>query len=351
MLGTETKLAEAAIDRLKSQVQQHYDQDAGSLNYFSGDLNAEQRVYVTDYFFDVMETLKSSLEDLDTCLRQYKTKRGNEEYQARQRIDPSSSQLYLRGPNTIEEDARFFRKMLEEQFFFKFGGVIDLLASLVVMVSGAGLDVRKCSYRDLKPKGRMEQQASKPANRLGLSTDAHVRESQLSVLRSLEAAIAADGEADWFSWVLDRRNQMVHRAQGVGFTLLRPGAVRGQVHFVDLPPKYPQEGMISAHTKPKGLRGSCIPEDVQDVMRESHARLCQILTAVVDACGSVCVQRGTGALDIDQQAEQWPIEEADYDFDGFNPAPSIMKGVEKAHKIVGSGNLIDRFKGASVIFP
>ncbi|MFC4905561.1 hypothetical protein [Kocuria oceani] len=351
MLKSETGHAKRAIARLGLEVQRHYANETGALSYFAGQLNVEQRVYVTDYLIDVMGTLDSSLGDMDTCLSQYKQKRETEEFQRKSRIDPSSSQIYVSGPNKNEEDARFYREMLEEQFFFKFGGVIDLLASVVVMVSGVGLDVRKCSYHELKPKGRMEEQASKPANRLGLSLDEEVRESQLSVLRSLHSAIVADGEADWFSWVLDRRNQMVHRAQGVGFILIRQGKVKGQVDFVDLPPKYPQEGMISAYKKARGVKGSFIPEDIQDVMHECHARLCHILIAVIDACVSICAQRGSRDLNIDQQAAQWPLEDrADYNFNGFNPNQSIVKGIEKADTAVGTGSLIDRVQGASAIF-
>lgn len=349
MLNPDTRCAKQALDRLDLEIQKY--KTDGALSYFTGQLNQTQRIYITDYLCDVMQTLHSSLEDMDACLNQYKQKRFNEERNRRLRIDMSSPQAYVSKAEKAEEDARFYRKMMEEQFFLKFGGVIDLLASMVVMVSGIGLNVRTCGYRDLKPNEKVETQASKPANKLGLSNDEKVRNSQMSVLRSLQAAISADGDSDWFSWVLDRRNQMVHRAQGVSLVFLQQGNVRGQVNFVDLPPKYPQEGMISTYTNPEGIGESFIFEDIETVMPECHARLCHILIAVVDACESMCAQRGAGTINIDQQAEQWPLDKkSEYNFSGFNPDRSIAKSVQKkGNTLVGSGQLLERLKGAAAI--
>ncbi|GAA2120076.1 hypothetical protein [Kocuria atrinae] len=342
--------AKRRVSRFRDELRSYYKDDSGAINFIAGALNEEQRVYVSDYLIDLVQTIDNTLGDMRKTLVEYSRARDNEEFQMKNRLRAESSVGTPQEHSESEVRFRFHRETFENSYFFKFGGVIDLLAACLIVSSGVSKDVRTVSHADLTAGGRIDQMAKGARNSLGLSEDPEVRASQLSILHSMRPLTSGEENRNWFPWLSHYRNRIVHRAQGVEFTIVRNGAVKGAYDILRLPGKYPEEGMISGFARPDGIRATSVHEDMRDVMNVSFSRLCDVVIATIDACSPFCGRRSAGEINITQQAGQWPTEASyDYEFNGFSPDESIKRSLKKADTIVAHGSLLERMEAASAL--
>lgn len=345
---TDSKDVKLATTSFMQDLLNNYDQQHGIISFIGSGLDEETACYISDYFLDVVQTIEVSITGMDIILNEYKTARDNEQRYTRQRFKAEGNKPGSLPHSKEEERYRTFRETFKNEFFLKFGGVMDLLSACVIISTGVKLDIRRSSFGDISPTGSLMDRISSAKNPLCLSEDNVTRTSQISLLKVIFPLI--DGETrPWFDWVMEYRNRTVHRAQGVEFTLIRSRGLEGNYEIFHLPTKHPREGVASTFARQGGIRVASLPEDIYTIMKSTLVELCRITVAVIMACSHFCQNRAKGELNIFQHPGQWiQKDKAERSsFNGCNPNDSIQRSLNKSDTILLHPFLSKRLEGAS----